>query len=225
MTPEETKYKSFGEMTKPDDKIAWLHRRHIEQVDSHNALVVENSRLSDQLEAAKLREAELTREIQLGKDLSRALRENKSPCGHPEYFAYTEDGGKTVHCLLCAKQECDAALNAFERFRNAAKRHAPLYLIDVEAGTSDPSATLAERDRRTANHMATSISLYLDRINQGAAYLVRREFGLEPKTEGVTKELMGTHDSPMDDFQMIMAIVVFIVAIVGAIYTYTLRHP
>jgi hypothetical protein len=34
-----------------------------------------------------------------------SLDTSKSPCGHLERYAYTEDGGKHIVCLLCEREE------------------------------------------------------------------------------------------------------------------------
>lgn len=37
--------------------------------------------------------------------LTAALHPIKSPCGHSGQYAYTEDGGKHIVCLVCVKEE------------------------------------------------------------------------------------------------------------------------
>ena len=38
-------------------------------------------------------------------EFHQSLGESKSPCGHLERYAYTNDGGKTIFCLLCEHEE------------------------------------------------------------------------------------------------------------------------
>ena len=38
-------------------------------------------------------------------EFHQSLGESKSPCGHLERYAYTEDGGKHITCLLCEHEE------------------------------------------------------------------------------------------------------------------------
>jgi hypothetical protein len=45
--------------------------------------------------------AELERESSFNEQLAKA----KSPCGHLETYAYTEDGGKHIVCLLCERDD------------------------------------------------------------------------------------------------------------------------
>jgi hypothetical protein len=38
-------------------------------------------------------------------EFHQSLGESESPCGHLERYAYTNDGGKTIVCLLCEHEE------------------------------------------------------------------------------------------------------------------------
>jgi len=50
-----------------------------------------------------------------------SLGTSKSPCGHLERYAYTEDGGKHIVCLLCEREERkeEAYHQAIERDLNS----------------------------------------------------------------------------------------------------------
>jgi hypothetical protein len=49
-------------------------------------------------------------------EFHQSLGESKSPCGHQERYAYTEDGGKHIICLLCEREQAkeDARDKAWE---------------------------------------------------------------------------------------------------------------
>ena len=39
----------------------------------------------------------------------------ESPCGHSSQYAYTEDGGKNIVCLLCERQELKEEIAGLQR--------------------------------------------------------------------------------------------------------------
>jgi hypothetical protein len=49
-------------------------------------------------------------------EFHQSLGESKSPCGHLERYALTEDGGKHIICLLCEREQAkeDARDKAWE---------------------------------------------------------------------------------------------------------------
>lgn len=149
--------------------------------------------LEQQLAVAKLREASAIRAHSEEQAMAVRMQQDRDEwkAKHEETFAFYEDERKQ---LASMRIERDAALSAVQKASELIKG---FFLDDdydaygclrevSEILSADPSAALAERDRAVEKRTAARCAEISDGLEYGphAAEDIRREFGLEPKTEG-----------------------------------------
>jgi len=96
-----------SELTQAQGEVERLIKAHKEYVHAIGPVLERVwQELRAELAAKDARIKELQFDLECAKDFC------DSPCGHSSMWAYTEDGGKHIVCLLCIKAERDAALKA-----------------------------------------------------------------------------------------------------------------